>query len=294
MLRGTDVGMSLARETRQRVLDAAERLGYVPDPVATRLASAGNAMLGLYTFSATFPTDVAHSYYPILVGVEEEAAAQGQDLILFTGSSRTGAGAGDPASVRRVRAADGCLFFGRHVPEEPVRRLLEDGFPSSTSGAGTSRASPTSAPTTCRPRPTCWPARRRRAREHPLPARGGRGAVLRRPGGGVLRGARASGAGTAGLVVRTDGTDLDALLAAWLAEGVTAVVVEQTDTGAALAGLGAAIERAGLSCPRDLSLAVLGAPVGARGRAPAGERCSAASTCRCGRWGAPPSGSCCS
>src|SRR5690606_41790815 len=70
----------------------------------------------------------------------------GQDLILFTGSSRTGAGAGDPASVRRVRAADGCLFFGRHVPEEPVRRLLEDGFPlvyigRRTGSSGTDRKS---------------------------------------------------------------------------------------------------------------------------------------------------------
>ncbi|WP_223830300.1 LacI family DNA-binding transcriptional regulator, partial [Nocardiopsis quinghaiensis] len=99
ILRGTPAGMALARETRQRVLRAAEELGYVPDPVATRLASASNAMLGLYTFSTTFPTDVAHSYYPILVGVEEEAAAQGQDLILFTGSARAAARADDPAAV---------------------------------------------------------------------------------------------------------------------------------------------------------------------------------------------------
>ncbi|GAA1072967.1 LacI family DNA-binding transcriptional regulator [Nocardiopsis composta] len=271
VLRGTDVGMSLARETRQRVLDAAERLGYVPDPVATRLASAGNAMLGLYTFSATFPTDVAHSYYPILVGVEEEAAAQGQDLILFTGSSRTGAGAGDPASVRRVRAADGCLFFGRHVPEEPVRRLLEDGFPLVYIGRRNEPGIPyvgadyvsASADVLARLAAAGHENIRYLREEDEAPSSGDREE-------GVLRGARASGAGTAGLVVRTDGTDLDALLAAWLAEGVTAVVVEQTDTGAALAGLGAAIERAGLSCPRDLSLAVLGAPVGARGRAPGG------------------------
>ena len=55
-----------------------------------------------------------------------------------------------------------------------------------------------------------------------------------------------------------------------VAAGVTAVVVEQTDTGAALSGLGSAVERAGLRCPRDLSLAVLGAPTGTRGSAPGG------------------------
>ncbi|CAL9371109.1 Catabolite control protein A [Nocardiopsis dassonvillei] len=271
VLRGTTVGMSLARETRQRVLDAAERLGYVPDPVATRLASADNAMLGLYTFSATFPTDVAHSYYPILVGVEEEAAAQGQDLILFTGSARTGAGAGDPASVRRVRVADGCLFFGRHVPDEPIRRLVEDGFPFVYIGRRNEPDVPyvgadyVSASAEVLARLAAAGHRNiRYLREHDqAPASDDREE-------GVLRGARATGTGTAGLVVRTDGTDLDALLADWLAEGVTAVVVEQTDTGAALSGLGAAIERAGLRCPHDLSLAVLGAPVGARGRAPGG------------------------
>ncbi|MEU0489177.1 LacI family DNA-binding transcriptional regulator [Nocardiopsis sp. NPDC006139] len=271
VLRGTTVGMSLARETRQRVLDAAERLGYVPDPVATRLASAANAMLGLYTFSTTFPTDVAHSYYPVLVGVEEEAAAQGQDLILFTGSSRAGTGADDPAAVRRVRVADGCLFFGRHVPDEPIRHLVEDGFPFVYIGRRDEPDVPyvgadyVSASAAVLERLAAAGHRNiRYLREHDqAPASTDREE-------GVLRGARAAGAGTAGLVVRTDGTDLDALLAAWLADGVTAVVVEQTDTGAALSGLGAAIERAGLRCPRDLSLAVLGAPVGARGRAPGG------------------------
>ncbi|PRX96607.1 LacI family DNA-binding transcriptional regulator [Allonocardiopsis opalescens] len=271
VLRGTTIGMSLAAETRQRVLDAAERLGYVPDPVATRLAAAGNAMLGLYTFSATFPTDVAHSYYPILAGVEEEAAAQGQDLILFTGSSRSGTGAGDPASLRRVRVADGCLFFGRHVPDEPIRQLAEDGFPFVYIGrrnepdvpyVGADYVSASAA--VLAGLAAAGHRRVRYLREHDqAPSSADREE-------GVLRGARSTGTETAGLVVRTDGTGLNGLLASWLDDGVTAVVVEQTDTGAALAGLGAAIERAGLRCPRDLSLAVLGAPVGARGRAPGG------------------------
>ncbi|MFC3996778.1 LacI family DNA-binding transcriptional regulator, partial [Nocardiopsis sediminis] len=95
VLRNAASGVALSPETRRRVLRAAEDLGYVPDPVATRLASARNGMLGLYTFSTTFPTDVAHSYYPVLVGVEEEAAAQGQDLILFTGASRAAGTGGD-------------------------------------------------------------------------------------------------------------------------------------------------------------------------------------------------------
>lgn len=271
VLRGTPAGMALARPTRQSVLDAAEELGYVPDPVATRLASATNAMLGLYTFSSTFPTDVAHSYYPILVGVEEEAAAQGQDLILFTGSARAAERADDPAAVRRVRVADGCLFFGRHVPEEPVRRLVEDGFPFVYIGRRDEPGVPyvgadyVSASAGVVARLAALGHRTLRyLREHDqAPASTDREE-------GVLKGAREAGLDTADLVVRTDGSDLDALLREWRAAGVTAVVVEQTDTGAALDGLGAAVDRAGLRCPEDLSLALLGAPTGTRGTAPGG------------------------
>ncbi|NYH55534.1 MULTISPECIES: LacI family DNA-binding transcriptional regulator [Nocardiopsis] len=271
ILRGTPAGMALARETRQRVLRAAEDLGYVPDPVATRLASASNAMLGLYTFSTTFPTDVAHSYYPILVGVEEEAAAQGQDLILFTGSARAAARADDPAAVRRVRAADGCLFFGRHVPDEPIRRLVEDGFPFVYIGRRDEPGIPyvgadyVSASAQVVARLAALGHREiRYLREHDqAPASADREE-------GVVRGARTSGIDPSRLVVRTDGSDLDDLLRRWLEEGVTAVVVEQTDTGAALDGLGAAVDRAGLRCPRDLSLALLGASTGTRGHAPGG------------------------
>ncbi len=119
----------MSEDTRLRVLAAAEKLGYVPDPVATRLASRRNHMLGLYTFKATFPTDVADSYYPILVGVEEQAAALGQDLILFTGADGRGERTHDEAAIRRTKIADGCLFFGRHVPVASIEKLVETGFP---------------------------------------------------------------------------------------------------------------------------------------------------------------------
>ncbi|WP_084723220.1 LacI family DNA-binding transcriptional regulator [Streptomonospora alba] len=268
VLRGAATGVVLAPETRRRVLRAAEDLGYVPDPVATRLAAARNGMLGLYTFSTTFPTDVAHSYYPVLVGVEEEAAAQGQDLILFTGASRAADDSGDAAAVRRVRAADGCLFFGRHVPEDPIRRLSEDGFPfvyigrREEPGISYVGADYVSASAEVAARLAAQGHRRvRYLRENDdAPASTDRER-------GVVEGARDAGLETAGLVERTDGGDVDARLARWRGEGVTAVITEETDTGAALSGLTAAVARAGLACPGEVSLALLGtataAPAGA-------------------------------
>ncbi|SFG94784.1 sugar binding domain of LacI family protein [Streptomyces mirabilis] len=106
-----------------------DSLGYVPDPAARRLAAARNNLLGDFSFTATFPTDVQHAYYPFLVGVEREAAALGYDLVLFTGSRTGGAGAAGPNALSRVRLADGCLLMGQHTPRAQLKRLVEDGFP---------------------------------------------------------------------------------------------------------------------------------------------------------------------
>ncbi|TDQ46367.1 LacI family DNA-binding transcriptional regulator [Actinorugispora endophytica] len=264
VLGGNKAGVVLAEDTKRRVLEAAESLGYAPDPVATRLASARNDMLGLFTFSATFPTEVAHSYYPVLVGVEEEAAALGQDLILFTGSSGAASRAADPAAVRRVRVADGCLFFGRHVPTEQIERLARDGYPFVYIGRRDELGErvpyvgadyvPASAEVVRR-LADLGHRRVRYVRENDdAPASADRER-------GVLAGARECGIDTDGLVVRTDGSDITAeRVRAWRAEGVTALVTEETDTAAALSALTGAVEAAGLDCPRDVSLAVLGDP----------------------------------
>jgi DNA-binding LacI/PurR family transcriptional regulator len=106
ILSGITDGIRLSETTRRRVLAAAEDLGYVPDPLATRLASSRNHMLGVYTFASAFPTDVDGFYYPILVGVEEEAAALGQDLVLHRDRRRRRAGPRpdrDPADQDRRR-----------------------------------------------------------------------------------------------------------------------------------------------------------------------------------------------
>ncbi|QFU93802.1 LacI family DNA-binding transcriptional regulator [Amycolatopsis sp. YIM 10] len=256
VLSGNRARVRMAETTRLRVLEAAEKLGYVPDPVATRLASSRNHMLGLYTFKTTFPTDVADSYYPILVGVEEEAAALGQDLILFTGRGGADRRAHDAAAIRRTRVADGCLFFGRHVPDEAIGSLLESGFPFVYIGrraeldgripfVGADYVSAT------------------RSVVERLVHNGHRNIRYLREQDDAPsstdreRGFREATAGLPATVHRLDGgIDLDA----WRSEGVTAVVVEETDTSTAYTAITKALEARGLTCPRDLSLAVLGRP----------------------------------
>ncbi|NJQ03294.1 LacI family transcriptional regulator [Streptomyces sp. PLAI1-29] len=269
VLGGNKQGIALHEDTRARVFAAARELGYVPDPAARRLAAARNNLLGVFSFTATFPTAVEHSYYPFLAGVEQEAAAQGYDLVLFTGSSSGGAQAGEPGALDRVRLADGCLFLGRHVRGDQLRRLVADGYPAVHIGRRDEPAG------------LAWVgadyvAASAEVVRH-LTGLGHRRVVLVREDDDApastdrehgFRAALAECAGRRGAddpaaVVRTGRPAAD-ITPAWvrarLAEGTTAFVAEETDTGGAWRALHTAVAAAGLDAPRDLSLALLGSP----------------------------------
>ncbi|MFJ5264842.1 LacI family DNA-binding transcriptional regulator [Streptomyces sp. NPDC088387] len=264
--RDTATGRPISEETRRKVLDASRSLGYVPDPAARRLAAASNKLLGVFSFTSTFPTDVRHSYYPFLVGVEQEAARQGYDLVLFTGSSSGGAGAAEAGALNRVRLADGCLFLGRHAPADELRRLVTDGFPVVHLGR---REDPDGL---------VWVGAdyvsAGRDVVAALAGMGHRRIMLVREDDdapastdrerGFLEGLRAAGLpGGADAVCRSADPEHNVTaerIGAWLADGVTAFVAEETDTGAAWRALRAAVDKAGLSCPDQVSLALLGSP----------------------------------
>jgi DNA-binding LacI/PurR family transcriptional regulator len=266
VLGGKKQGAAISEETRAKVLEAARSLGYVPDPAARSLAAARNDLLGVFSFTATFPTDVQHSYYPFLVGVEREAAARGYDLVLFTGSSTGGAGAAGPEALRRVRLADGCLFLGRHAPAAELRRLVADGFPvvhvgrrDELEGLAWVGADYVSAS--------------REVVAH-LAGLGHRRMVLVREDDeapastdrehGFLKGLEEAGLpGGPDTVFRSADPEralTPDVLRAWLAEGVTAFVAEETDTGAAWRALRTAAVAAGVGCPGEASFALLGNP----------------------------------
>ncbi|MEU2671962.1 LacI family DNA-binding transcriptional regulator [Streptomyces sp. NPDC007164] len=258
-------GPAISEETRQKVLEAARSLGYVPDPAARRLAAARNNLLGVFSFTATFPTDVQHSYYPFLVGVEREAAERGYDLVLFTGSSTGGAGAAVPDALSRVRLADGCLFLGRHAPAEELGRLVTDGFPVVHLGR---RDEPAGLHWVG----ADYVSAAREVVGH-LAGLGHRRMVLIREDDeapastdrerGFLEGLAAAGPAGPEAVFRSADPERDLTperLRNWLADGVTAFVAEETDTGAAWRALRRAAAAAGIECPRDASLALLGSP----------------------------------
>ena len=263
VLNGSKAGLGIAQETRDRVLETARSLGYVPDPIARRLSQGQNNLLGLYTFTATFPTNVQHSYYPFLVGIEEEATSQGYDLLLFTSSATAEAGFDDV--INRIRLADGCLFLGRHVPERALGRFLDDGYPLVYIGRHDELGERLPYVAADYVPAAAEVVRRlvglghrqmiylRENDDAPASADREAGALFGRDESGLPAGAVT--------VIRTDGTDIGAdRLRGWLADGVTAILTEETDANAALTSVRAAAAAADLRFPEDCSLAVFGDP----------------------------------
>jgi DNA-binding LacI/PurR family transcriptional regulator len=250
--------VGLAADTVRRVHEAATELGYVADPAALRLARKQNYLLGVHTFSAAFPVDVENSYYPFLAGIEEQAGARGYDIVLFTGAAP-----GRADAIHRLRLADGCILFGRKVPRDEIARLLDDDYPVVYVG-------------------------RRNELGARLPYVGAdyvtasRDVVLRLAGlghekiryvreedvalasedrqAGVLQGL--SEAGLAEIAPPVLALAPEEVTADWVraevAGGVTAFVTEATDNSVVARAVSRAIAAAGLRCPQDVSLAMLG------------------------------------
>ncbi|MFC7639712.1 LacI family DNA-binding transcriptional regulator [Streptosporangium lutulentum] len=128
VLSGGAVSDQITESTRQAVLAAASELGYSANVAARSLKGGRNHLLGLYTFEPVFPTDQRDFYFPFLMGVEEETARQGYDLLLFSS-----VGSGDRAiytgGVNRLKLADGCVLLGRNVRREELAELVQEDFP---------------------------------------------------------------------------------------------------------------------------------------------------------------------
>lgn len=116
-------------ETRRRVREVAERLGYSVNPVARKLVGGRNRLIGVYTFDPIFSAE-GRDYYRESWGIEHAAELAGYDLLLFSsaavpGQRRTIYAGG----VNRLSMADGSILLGRHDDKPEIERLCADGFP---------------------------------------------------------------------------------------------------------------------------------------------------------------------
>ncbi|MFF0722448.1 LacI family DNA-binding transcriptional regulator [Micromonospora sp. NPDC003816] len=124
-----DAEVRIAPETRDRVLRVIAETGYAADPVARRLASRFNRIIGVFTYEPAFPSGSRDFFHPFLLGIEEYAERVGCDLLLFTSAPVVDGRRRIFHRDNRLRLADGCILLGREIDAAELLRLNRDGYP---------------------------------------------------------------------------------------------------------------------------------------------------------------------
>lgn len=256
----------VAESTRQAVLAAAADLGYSANVAAQSLKRGRNHLLGVYTFEPVFPVDQHDFYYPFLLGVEEETANQGYDLLLFSSAGSGGDRRVYARGVNRLKVADGCVLLGRHLHRDDLSQLVQDDFPfvfigrREVPGAQLSYVAVDYAAATQEIVGRLAGLGHRRLAY--LQVTDGDEPTRDRETG-YRNGLAAAGVPVDETLIHPlrDLSEITAeLVRRWIAGGVTAVLVEPTEDDAAVAAVERAADAAGARIPADLSVALLGDP----------------------------------
>ncbi|WP_229067888.1 LacI family DNA-binding transcriptional regulator [Actinoplanes sp. DH11] len=253
-----DAAVRIAPETRERVLAAIRRTGYVADPIARRLAAQRNRFLGVFTYEPVFPAGLGDFYHPFLVGIEECAERIGCDLLLFTSAPVVDGRRRIFDRDNRLRLADGCILLGRWLDPEELARLIAEGQPFVSVGRRDDAGGPVPYVGADYPAATAAQVRRVAELGHRRVAYVGEGAGAESHAD-RLRGftGAVAEAGITGVHVRIAGSSPGQVLDQLEEQGCTAIFVEEFADGALLA------EEAGrrsLRVPDDLSFVALGDP----------------------------------
>jgi LacI family transcriptional regulator len=110
-------------ETRERVLQAAKELGFVPNQVARSLVRKSTATIGLVI------PDITNPFFPAVTrGVEDAASESGYTVFLCNTDNDPAMEAQDVQKLRE-RMVDGLIFVGATNRHNLVETLIADGVP---------------------------------------------------------------------------------------------------------------------------------------------------------------------
>jgi DNA-binding LacI/PurR family transcriptional regulator len=129
VLNQTITRVPISQETQERVIKAAQELGYAPNPIAQMLARGRNYIIGFFTFDAAFPYTSADFYNPYLVGVEREAGLQGYNILLFTRNQATTPREIYQDWMNSLLLADGVILTGNYPDSTVLRQLVKENYP---------------------------------------------------------------------------------------------------------------------------------------------------------------------
>jgi DNA-binding LacI/PurR family transcriptional regulator len=125
----TSERVPISQETIERVLQAAEQLGYAPNPVAQMLVRGQNNLIGVFTYEPTFPYDQSNVFFPYLSGIQAEAGRQGYNVLLFTDVQAQNENKIYRNSMNSLFLADGSIILGARPDRDELRRLTEEDYP---------------------------------------------------------------------------------------------------------------------------------------------------------------------
>ncbi len=255
----------VSKATERRVWEAVRELGYVPNLVAQSLVKGERLLLGVFTFEPVFTARQRGFYVPFLLGIEREAEANSYDLLLFTstsGSARRRSAYRDGSN--RLGLADGAILLGREPDKRDLKRLLAERYPFVFIGRREvpgARVPYVAAD---------YAAATDKVLLHLAAMGHGRFALLSSNAGYESSVDRRIGYARAYRAVGAPAREVDESIFAasvltpeWLRalvrSGVTALLAENDVIGRSVLGAAAS---GGVAIPEDLSLAVLGDPVG--------------------------------
>lgn len=120
----------ISEDTRNRVLAAAEKIGYAPNPVAQMLAKGQNYIIGVFVYADVFPVKKTNYYFPYLSGIQQTAIRENYNVLLFTQNHHSPSQAQVyENSMNTLRLADGCIFMGGDTNRDELSRLCEENYP---------------------------------------------------------------------------------------------------------------------------------------------------------------------
>lgn len=121
---------SIPQSTQDRVMAAIRELGYVPNAAARSLRGGRNGLIGVHTYEAVFPVTSEDYYNEFLVGIEEQAVTMRLDLVLFASTQRAdGTRSIYGSGANRLSLADGAILLGIEGNDDELERLAAENYP---------------------------------------------------------------------------------------------------------------------------------------------------------------------
>lgn len=123
VLNGKDgKSIRVAQKTKEKILESATRLGYVPNMAARKLKSGTNSLIAVFTYEQIFPVESENEYYRFFVGIQETAEKLGYDILILNNRPTE-------ENSSRIVLADGAVMMGVNRDDKGIERLVKANFP---------------------------------------------------------------------------------------------------------------------------------------------------------------------